>query len=112
MITRFTQGHYIFRFEFTDKEGKRRFDVSCLNDPMPFEDAYKIVRRHISEFPDSKLVYFFNKDHANALLDDFLEFIERLPTEFPERESDEYDAGAKDFKMDLLTKLRENDVGK
>ena len=54
----FEKGNYTFRYEFTDKDGNRRFQISCINDSVPKNEALKIIGKHISEYEDGILTDF------------------------------------------------------
>jgi len=54
----FEKGYYTFQFWFFDNEDKKRYKTCCINDPLPFGEAHKIAKQHISEFGESGMCYF------------------------------------------------------
>ena len=58
----FNQGNYTFRYEFTDKDGNRRFQISQINDNVPKNEALKMIGQHISEYENGRLTDFVEND--------------------------------------------------
>jgi hypothetical protein len=61
-------GFATFRFEFTDNEGKRRYEVCSWNDPMPTVEVLKKIHQHIAEYPNGRLTDFVINDNFKTFI--------------------------------------------
>lgn len=59
---KFDKGYYTFQFWFFDKENIKRYETCYVNDLIPFEEAYKMAKQHISDFGKSGMCYFFENE--------------------------------------------------
>jgi hypothetical protein len=64
----FEKGYYSFRFEYTDKDGRRRFEVGTWNDGMPAKDALYNIAKHVSEYEDGKITDFIENKYFKSFL--------------------------------------------
>jgi len=53
---------YTFRFEWTDNDVKRRFEICSINDPMSLEDALEMARAHARELKHGTITDFIECD--------------------------------------------------
>lgn len=58
-LSDFDKGNYVFKFYYTDRDRNRRYEVSTINDAVPFDVAYQMCQKHIREFEDRYLEWFF-----------------------------------------------------
>lgn len=73
----FEKGFYSFRFEYTDEDGNRRYEVGVWNDGMPPQEALKNIARYVSEFKDGKITDFIDNKYFLSKLTTLLEEIEK-----------------------------------
>lgn len=74
-LKEFEKGYYSFRFEYTDKDGKRRYETGVWNDGMAPEEALKHIAKHVSGYEDGKITDFIDNQHFKSFLTTFAEKI-------------------------------------
>jgi hypothetical protein len=67
-VKEFETGNYSFRFEYTDRDGKRRWETAFINANLPKEEALKMVGQHVSEFPEGRITDFIENNYFKSFL--------------------------------------------
>jgi hypothetical protein len=62
------QGYYTFQFSYLDREGKERFDVLSINDPVGYMQAVEIAQKHGGEYGEYRIQWLVKNEHIRTLL--------------------------------------------
>ena len=68
----FEKGFYTAQFYWFDADGKKYYENLSYNEPVPYDTAYQEVKKHIKEFPESGICYFFKNDDVKSLFTSYI----------------------------------------
>lgn len=115
----FDKGYYTFRFEYLDKDNKRRFSINSYNEGMSREDTLKEVYRFVNEH-NGKLTDFVENEWVKSFIshiitlvqkrerEEMVERIEEIPTPiFDGASGFDYNSGWNDGEKSGQYRLKE-----